>query len=147
MADEFVTIKGLKELKYKLQNADEMTAGPWKRAMTEIADAGYAAILNSAPQRTGRLKSKIFVKVQQKPFPLWVAIRARGVAKWDKKNLRKSRSRNRYPRGFPYPRLLEFSPKHGHAGWFYKRIAPAVQSKADSALATAGREIAEKWGK
>lgn len=126
-------VEGLKELRRILRPPDELLAEPWKRAMTNLSEAGGQAALNAAPVKSGLLRRKIYAKVQKKPFPQWAAARARGTRKSAK-----------YPKGYPYPRLLEFSQRHGHKGWFTTAVQQAW-NQADAVLAKAGNEIQEIW--
>ena len=131
---ETVYIEGLKELRRLLTPPDELLAEPWKKAMDVLAAKAQEAARAAAPVgQTGVLKARIYAKVQKKPFPLWLAVRSRGV--------RKSAA---YPRGYPYPRLLEYSGKHQHKGWFTSAVQSAW-AMADTMLAQAGDEIEKKW--
>lgn len=127
-------IEGLNDLRQLLDPPDDLVIKPWREAMQNLVDEGIKGVKASAPQRSGQTQARIFGKFQSKSFPAWLAIRSRGV--------RKSKA---YPRGYPYPRLLNYSTKHGHAGWFDRGITPMLE-KAESALAEAGRVVAQKWG-
>ena len=133
---QFAHIEGLNELRRLISPIDALVATPWKMAMTQIAeDAANAARANAPIGRTGHLKAKIYAKVQKSDMPRWAAVRSRGT----RKSLK-------YPRGYPYPRLLNYSAKHGHQGWFDNAITP-VFAKAAAALAIAGNEIIKIWSR
>ena len=142
MATELVYIKnltevnkGLKELHALLVPGNALLERPWKAAMEALAEAGAEAARQAAPVgKTGQLKAGIYARVQKGTFPKWVAIRSRAKRKSPK-----------YPRGYPYPRLLEYSAKHGHKGWFSTAIEGAWGQKAESVLAEASNEIAKIW--
>ena len=128
-------IEGLAELRRLINPPSELMAEPWRDAMDALAAAGQAAAQAAAPRgATGQLRVKIFGRVQRKPMPMWVAIRARAK--------RKSR---KYPRGYPYPRLLEVSAKHGHKGWFTAPLMSAMVGRAEQELAKAGDAIQRRW--
>ncbi len=129
-----IEIQGLKVLQTLLKG-NELYAGPWKEGMERLAEKGGHATRGGAPYRTGRLHDSVRTAVQKRPFPQWAAIRVRAVSK--------TRS-TKYPRGYAYPRLLEFSPKHGHRGWMARAMAPVIAG-ADRVLEEIGRKIATKW--
>ncbi len=131
-----VTLEGLQALRKLLNPPDELLAAPWKGAMASLVDFGAMFGRTQAPKgRTGKLQRNIKPKVQNKPLPMWAAVRSRGTRKRSKT----------YPRGYPYPRLLNYSPKHGHEGWFDRGVIEPVIGKADLVLAQAATEIARKW--
>ena len=135
--DQFAYIEGLSELRHLLKPPDELVAEPWRQAMTELADQGAEGGIGAAPYRTGKLKSKIFARVQKRPFPMWAAVRSRVRSK--------GKRGTKYPRGYDYGRLLEYSPKHNHAGWFGRSVWPRLIGAADAVLTRAGNEVAKRW--
>lgn len=128
-----VHIEGLRELRRLLTPARNLYAKPWSDGMRDLASRGGLAAQRGAPVGTGNLQSRIRTAVQRSPFPSWIAIRNRAV--------RRSRA---YPQGFPYPRLLAFSAKHGHKNWLMRAVMP-VWGRAEATLNRAGNEIAKRW--
>jgi hypothetical protein len=58
-----------------------------------------------------------------------------------------ARSRSKkYPRGYRYPRLLEYSSKSGHQRWFRGSIKPA-QLALSRRVEAAKRHIAQVWAR
>ncbi len=133
---QFAFIEGLDSTRRLIKPADDLIAAPWRGAMTDLAQSGAAAGVSAGPGRSGRLRSRIYARVQQKPFPMWAAVRSRG-----------SRRSKAYPKGFAYPRLLEYSQKHGHAGWFSRAVEPRLIGAAEGALATAASEVERRWSR
>lgn len=122
-------VKGLRQLQQQLKGND-LYAEPWKNLLGAVGQRGENLAASNAPRgRTGALEAKIKHRVQQKPFPQWVAIRSYARRKTKK-----------YPRGFLYPRLLNFSQKHGHLGWFTSPLR-RLQTVAGPLLQQAAREI------
>lgn len=132
MAEEHIL--GLNKARRLLMQADEWVSEPWRVAMTDLSESGATAGQGRAPYRTGRLRGRIFARVQKGKFPRWAAVRSRA----------KSRGR-RGRRGYDYPRLLEHSAKHGHKNWFTGSVYPALIGQAEDALAKAGNEIQQRW--
>ena len=123
-----VQIEGLRELRRLVNPPEELYSDAWRRSMQALAAAGEAAARSAAPHgATLRLSRSIRARVQKRPFPLWTAIRVG--------------ARNRR---YPYPRLLEFSPKHGHKRWLAGAIN-RVWASADRFLGDAGQRILERW--
>lgn len=113
----------------KLLSGDELVARPWRDGMTKLASSGGIAAQRGAPVATGKLQGKIRTKVQQRPFPLWIAIR--------------NQARN--PKSqYPYPRLLAFRPKFHHQDWLINAVMP-VFNGAGQMLDQIGAAIARKW--
>lgn len=136
---EFAYIEGLASLRRLLKPpSDELVNEPWRDAMTELADTGAEAGRSRGPHRSGLMTSagKLYARVQNKPFPMWAAVRSRAK--------RKSR---KYPRGYSYPTLLEYSSKYGHAGWFTSAVEPRLVGAAEGALAKAASEVERRWGR
>lgn len=132
--EHFVHIEGLRQLRRLIRPPSNLLAKPWHNAMTDLKEAGERVARRHAPVRTGYLLSKIKSAIQKKAMPMWAAIRVRA-----------RRRSHGYPRGFEYPRLLEYSPKHGHKGWFNPPIRSLWGSRARLALTKAGKEIARRW--
>ena len=121
-----VDMIGLAELR-RLMTGNELYAGPWRSGMTRLASQAGLSAQHGAPVATGKLQGSIRAAVQNRPFPLWAAVRVRARR-----------------RGYPYPRLLEFSPKHQHREWFLRALR-TVWAGADTVLNDIGAQIARKW--
>ena len=123
-------VAGLNELLRLIEPPSNLYGEPWREGMMALARKGEIAAKFAAPVKTGWLKSHIRGVVQRKPMPKWVAIRSRGT--------------NPHRRGYPYPRLLEFSPKHHHQGWF-SGVKETIIAQVDAALSQISRGILERW--
>ena len=131
-----IEVSGLKTLMKMLDNPEGELYGPaWRKGMEDIAAQGGASAERGAPRDAGQLAGSISVDVQKRLFPQWAAIRVKAV--------RRSKA---YPSGFSYPRLLAFSPKHGHRDWLINAVAP-IWNNADKFLERIGQEIARQWGR
>lgn len=127
-----IEVQGLAKLQRKLRK-EVLLAPPLAEAMTAgLADA-VRIVESRAPRRTGRLAASITPRLQQKPVPTWgrVSVTARSRSK-------------KYPRGYRYPRLLEYSPKWGHQRWFRDSIKPA-QVALSRHVEAAKRSIERIW--
>lgn len=131
-----IQIKGFREVQRALKGND-LYAKPFSDLMHAIGARGENIAASAAPKgATGLLETKITFGVQKRPLPLWVAVRSRA-----------RRRSKKYPRGYPYGRLLNYSPKHGHMGWFtdpLKRLGSQVQplmARAASAIEANWRRI------
>lgn len=122
-----IEVKGLKELLRLLKPAENLYAEPWRDGMEDIASETGRQARARAPRRTGGILRSIQTKVQKKPFPTWLSVRAY------------ARNRN-----YPYPRLLEYSVKHGHRDWMKRAVDP-VWDTAHRTLNRIGQEIAHVW--
>lgn len=132
-----VYVEGLNTLQRLLNPPDELIAEPWKFAMIDLVERGKASGRVGAPYRSGVLRANISSRVQARPFPRWGAIRSRGASRKSKK----------YPRGFPYPRFLNYAARWGRVGWFDRAVIVPVMAQADGVLAAAANKIATKWGR
>lgn len=146
-----VKVTGLKELLRVIDPPTNLYGEPWKAGMVSLAQRGESLEKATAPYRTGYLQRHIKGVVQKSPLPKWVAIRSRGVsqqAKYGKTGRRLKATKilrtAKYPKGFPYPRLLEFSPKHHHQGWF-SNVRGAIASGLDATLSQISTGIIRKW--
>lgn len=124
--DVRIEVKGLKELRRLL--GPNLYSKPWADGMNDLARAGAVAARGGAPVRTGRLLLSIKPAVSRAPFPTWAAVRVRAKS----------------PRGFPYPRILAFSPKHGHKDWLIRAVGP-VWTEATETLRKIGEAIVRIW--
>lgn len=123
-----IEIAGYAALMRKLRPPESLYAKPWRDAMEEVARLGAEQARSTAPRgETGQLAAKIAYRVQKSPIPRYAVIKTTARRK-----------------KFPYPRLLEWSPKHHHSGWMRKAI-DQVMSRADRILSKAARQIERKW--
>jgi hypothetical protein len=127
-----IEVEGLAKLQEKLRT-DVLLAGPLTDAMT----AGLADVVriveSRAPRRTGRLAASVTSRVDQRPVPTWGRV-----------SVTASKHTRKYPRGYYYPRLLEYTAKFGHERWFRGAIPPAQVALARH-LAAAKRSIERIW--
>lgn len=151
-----VRVLGMKELLHILTPPTNLYGQPWKQGMEGLARYGKSVAEQVAPiggpgdhgrGHPGFLKRHLKGAVQKSPLPKWVAIRSRGVRTAQFSQLiAKRKTTSRWPRGYPYPRLLEFSPKHHHQGWFEKIRGP-IQGFADKVLSQISVGILERWSR
>ena len=127
-----IQVEGLANLQRKLR-ADVLLAPPLTSAMTAGLQDAVRIVEHAAPRRTGRLAASVTYRLQQKPVPTWGRVNVTA----------RSRSK-KYPRGYRYPRLLEYSSKYGHSRWFRGTITPAKQALARRVEA-AKRSIDRIW--
>ena len=117
-----VQVTGLPELRRKL-DGNRLLAQPLRTAFDEVGRAGASAMRSGAPVLTGKLRGKISHRLTGGAIPSGVTVSATAR------------------RGsFPYPRLLEFSPKHGHKGWGRKAVEGAAP-QFQRALEKAARQL------
>lgn len=123
---------------YKLEGAEQLLgllkAGdfiykPVKKALAKVGQAGKGAAQRSAAVRTGLMRSKISYRVNtRKKEPRFVAISARAVS----------------PQGRSYPRILEFSSRHGHKGWMLGAIQ-SIRGDINASMGDAASEIEHEF--
>lgn len=101
--------------------------------MNDIAKKSRLSAIAGAPMRSGKLKASIRERIQKKPFPTWIAVDAQARG-------RRGGNRSNYP----YPRLLEYSSKHGHAGWLSNALNK-VWRNVETDLNRIADAIARKW--
>ncbi len=112
----------------KVLDGHDLYAEPWTDAMKTVAHLGEQYAIQSAPLLSGKTIAKMSSKVQNKPVPLYAVIKTTA----------------RSPKGYRYPRLLEFAAKWHHKGWMRNAIKnsanawPAIMNKA-------AQQIAAKW--
>jgi hypothetical protein len=108
-----IRVEGLPALLRKLRK-DVLLAPPLQAAMSATVTDAVHIVERAAPRRSGRLRTSITSKVDARPVPTWgrVSVTAR----------RRSRT---HPRGFRYPRLLEYSGQSPHQRWFRGAVIPA----------------------
>lgn len=121
-----VIVEGLDELLAKLKPELYETAG--KGALKDIAEAAAQSARAGAPRMSGKLASSISPKVNASPKPLWAAVKVGALSQ----------------RGYPYPRLLEFSPKHKRQNWL-KSAVDRARGAFSGAVAKAAGIVEGKW--
>lgn len=126
MAGRHVEVRGLTELLAKLTPALYQEAG--KGMLKVIADAGAQSARAGSPRMTGKLGGSITPKVNPGAKPAWAAVKVAELS----------------PRGYSYPRLLEFSPKHHHRNWLQSSIQRA-RGAFSGAITTAAAAIERKF--
>lgn len=109
---------------------------PVKAMMGNVARVAEAHARRGAPHgRTGQLRNRISSKITGGAIPA-------AVVKTDALNDRGGKR----GRPYPYPRLLEFSPKHGHRDWLKNSIDQA-RGAINGQINRAASLIASEWGR
>lgn len=123
-----VKVRGLDDLIEKA-SARKIMWAPMKTALRSVGKAGSASVSSHAPRETGRLAASVTSHVNDIPAPRFVAIVVKATNQ-----------------GFPYPRLLEFSAKHGHKGQLMAAVK-AITGQIHSAVNAAAAQMKANWGK
>ena len=119
-------LQGLQQLLARL-DSDALLRKPVRKLMSSIGRRGKEEGRSSAPRRTGTLAGSFAYRVSPKSVPTFVAIHVKAK------------------RGsVSYPRVLEYSPKHGHKGWLLRAVQ-AARPTFSAILAKAGKEIEAAW--
>ena len=122
-----IAVDGLPQLRRKLK-ADEAYAEEWHDCLEDIAKAAVAAGARVAPRgKTGKTASSMTYKLSAKT----TVMSARVV----------NTARNK---GYPYPKLLEYSPKHGHQRWLLHAL-DSIRGHVTATLNGVGRRIERRW--
>ena len=109
---------------------------PCQAMMANIARVAEGYARRGAPRgKTGQLQAHISSKVTSGKIPS-------AVVKTDAVNPRGGRR----GRPYPYPRLLEFSPKHHHKDWL-KNSIEAARGAIGAQVTAAARIIESNWGR
>ena len=113
-----IQIEGLAALQRKLRK-DVLLAPPLRSAMSATVEDAARLVTSRAPRATGRLATSVTTRLDKRPIPTWgrVSVTARRRSK-------------KFPRGFRYPRMLEYSPKSPHQRWFRGAVIPAKSALA-----------------
>lgn len=120
-----IEIQGLKQLRKLLD--DDLYIREWKDGMVAFAEEGQSQAHGEAPRLTGKLAASIKAGVSRKPFPTWARVRVFARR-----------------RGFPYPRLLAFSHRHGHRDWLINAVRGTIDYLPRE-LEKIGNAIARRW--
>jgi hypothetical protein len=109
---------------------NELIGPPLRRALEEMAtDAQDRARAVGPLGATGLLRASISHKLDPKPVPRWAAV------------IDSAKS----PRGYRYPKLLEFSRRWGHFDWLRKAVLYSRRTNR-AAMTDLKRKILERWG-
>lgn len=128
-----VELRGWRALQRQMRG-NQLYAQPFRELLGAVGQKGENLAATAAPKgRTGLIEARITHKVQARPLPLWVAVRSRA-----------RRRSKKFPRGFPYDRLLNFSPRHGHEGWFTRPLV-ALGNAVGPLIAATVRQIEQRW--
>jgi hypothetical protein len=144
-------VKGLREVRRQLREGQAQIYGPpVKDAMKEIGEEGEKRGRAAAPVAGGALRGSIIHRVQDKPLPLWVAVRATAKARSGAVAKRQSRAAlagtQRLRRvSYSYPRRLEYDASRGHEGWLRRAIG-GLGGAVQQTLSTAARKIERRFG-
>lgn len=102
---------------------------PVREVLDEIASQGADRARSVGPRgETGQLTARITHRVSPADIPRWAVV--------------KTDARSR--RGYSYPRLLEFSGKHGHRDWLRKAVLSGSRGLR-GAVNQLGRLLKERW--
>lgn len=133
MAQVKVRVEGLKELQKRLRG-NELYAEPLRQAFAAIGDLAVQVARGRAPVgKTGQLKAQIRAKVSPAPIPRYVVLKTTAV--------RRSR---KFPRGYPYPAIVEFSPRSKHRGWM-RGVIDQIGGQINALLNRAADAIERHW--
>jgi len=116
---------GIRRLLERLES-ERLLRRPLRKLFAALGRRGRDEGRSIAPRATGRLASKMTYKTGGRAIPN-VSIQA------------KARNRD-----FPYPRLLNFSPKHGHLGWLTDAME-ALMDRITPELDDAARDIEQEF--
>ena len=122
-------VEGIRELLRKLET-DRLMRNPIRRFFASIGKRGRDDARDFAPRRTGRLAAKMTYRVSGKAIPEHVAIIAKARA----------------ARDFSYPRLLEYSRKHGHLRWLATGLE-ALMGRIGPELDDAARDVEQEFNR
>lgn len=130
-----VEVKGRDQLLRKVKNVEpEVIAPAWKEGMEAIGVVGQNLAIRAAPLGpSGRTISMMYHRVQQKPIPLWVRVGTKA-----------KRTSKKYPRGYAYPRRLNYDPKSPIKGWFDRAMDQTKQT-ARAVLDRAAKKMEQNW--
>jgi hypothetical protein len=133
-----VEVKGRDQLLRKVKNIEaDVIAPPWREAMEGIGIIGQAAAVRAAPLGSqpgaGRTISMMYHRVQQKPLPMWVKVATKA-----------KRVSRKYPRGYAYPRKLNYDPRSPIKGWFDKAMGQ-TRAAAVKVLDVAAKKMEKAW--
>ena len=127
-----VEVHGIKEVSRALRGT-KLYDQPYRDAAEAIGALGEQVAARSAPAgRSGQLEAHITHRVQKRPIPLWIAVASRA-----------RRRSKKYPRGYFYGRLLNYSRKHGHWGWFTSPLKH-LGNKVGPILAEAAKQVEDR---
>ena len=129
-----IQVEGLAELQRKLRK-EVLFAPPLRSAMNATVEDAARIVESRAPRASGRMAASVTTRLDKRPVPTWgrVSVTARSRSK-------------KYPRGFRYPRMLEYSAKSGHQRWFRNAVTPA-RSVLARHLESAKRHIERIWAR
>jgi hypothetical protein len=121
----------------KLRRPDNEAYGaPWKKMMETLGEvAENVAALEAPVGDTGQTVARLYHKVQDKPVPLWVRIGTTA-----------RRTSRKYPRGYPYPKRINYDPRSPHRGWM-QRAGERAKRLIGPLLDRTAREIEARWGR
>lgn len=125
-----VEVTGLQQLLPRI-DGDRLLRKPISKLFSSIGRRGREHGRQVAPRATGKLAASMTHRVSPKPIPTFVAI----------VNTARNKS------GVSYPRILEYSPKHGHKGWLstaLKALMGRIRPEIDEAARDIEREFSAR---
>lgn len=133
-----IRVEGITQLQRKLRK-EVLLAPPLREAMQATVVEAAQLVEARAPRgpgaHGGTMAASVTHRLDARPVPTWgrIAVTAR----------RRSR---KFPRGFAYPRLLEYGPKSRRRGWFRGALIPA-QGVLARHIERAKRHIEAIWSR
>lgn len=108
-----VQIEGLPALQRKLRK-DVLLAPPLTAAMGASVKEAARIVETRSPRATGRLATSVTYRLDKRPVPTWARVQVTA----------RKRSK-KFPRGYRYPRWLEYAATSPHQRWFRGSVTPA----------------------
>ncbi len=125
MAGMTIQLEGVERL-HRALDSDRLITKPAKKALAEIGKIGKSEAKGGAPRLSGKLSSSIGYRVESHASYVKVNVTARRGS-------------------VSYPRILEFSGKYGHKGWFMTQLKD-VGRWASKVLNDFADDIEKAWG-
>jgi hypothetical protein len=122
-----VTVSGAEELMAKL--APELYADELAEGMAELGARAVEVARSVAPVgETGRLRDRLQYRLSDQRPPRFVVVKTDA----------------RSPRGYPYPRRLEFERKSRHRNWLLKAMRGALE-EFGTLLESVADRVERRW--
>lgn len=122
-------LEGASALVARLE-AEGLIGKPIRRIFSKLGIQGKQAAKSMAPKATGRLSASITTRMSGRAVPKFVAVLVKATNS----------------RGYSYPKLLEFSFRHGHRNWLLTAFQGAMGG-LHSFMNDAAKVIEDDWKK
>ena len=116
-------LEGADALILKLQS-ENIVGKPLRKIFSRVGRTAKSAVKAAAPKDTGRLRASISTKMSGRKVPSFIAVKV-------------SETRD----GYSYPKLLEFSTRHGHRNWLLNAFSASF-GRLPGVMDDIAREIA-----